>query len=95
MKTIGYFVSYKLYYHSFTEIAVIIDSNEEDQGEVILSIKHRYKTIEKDVRIKNFTLFYAGKIHHMSMIKLPNSVKASLSMNLILIFFLIIFTRII
>lgn len=51
MQEIGYFVSYKLCYHSFDEIAVIIDSNEKDQEEVILIIKHRYKTIDKDVKI--------------------------------------------
>lgn len=99
MQTNCYFLSYRLYYHCFTEVAVclmIIDSSEEKQEEVILSIKHRDKTMDKEEeKIKNFTLLNTLKTHHMSMIELPNPVKAALSLNLILIFFLIIFTKII
>lgn len=52
MQTIDYFLSYKPYYHSFTEIAVclmmIIDLNEEDQVEAILSKKNPEETIDKE-----------------------------------------------
>ena len=99
MQTNCYFLSYRLYYRSFTGVAVclmIIDSSEGKQEEVILSIEHRDNTMDKDEeKNKNFTLLYTWKTHHMSMIELPNLVKAALSLNLILIFFLIIFTRII
>lgn len=48
---------------------------------VILIIKHRDKTVVKEEKNKNFTLIYTWKTHHMSMIKLPNKVKAALLLN--------------
>ena len=59
MQATGYFVGYKLYYHSFTEIAtclMIVDSNEEDQEEVILSTKQCYKT--KMTRLKFYLILH-------------------------------------
>lgn len=51
MLTNCYFLSYRLYYHSFTEVAVclmMIELNGGEQEEVILSIEHRDKIIDKE-----------------------------------------------